>query len=69
LQKELESLDKKKWILRTNLVIIEKLEVIHKLQIFPVGLGHVLSGIVAHLSSTVISATMAWHLVNKESRF
>ena len=36
---------------------------------FSVGLGHVLSGIIAHLSSTVISATMAWHLVIKESRF
>ncbi len=32
---------------------------------FSLGLGHVLSGIIAHLSSTVISATMAWHLVNK----
>ncbi len=28
---------------------------------FKVGLGHVLSGILAHLSSTVLSATMAWH--------
>jgi len=36
---------------------------------FSVGLGHVLSGIMAHLSSTVISAPMAWHLVIKESRF
>jgi len=27
---------------------------------FSVGLRHVLSGIIAHLSSTVISATMAW---------
>jgi hypothetical protein len=36
---------------------------------FSIGLGHVLSGIIAHLSSTVISATMAWHLVIKESRF
>ena len=27
---------------------------------FKVGLGHVLSGILAHLSSTVLSATMAW---------
>ncbi len=32
---------------------------------FKVGLGHVLSGILAHLSSTVLSATMAWHLVIK----
>jgi hypothetical protein len=38
-------------------------------QDFSIGLGHVLSGIMAHLSSTVISATMAWNLVNKESRF
>jgi hypothetical protein len=37
--------------------------------IFSIGLGHVLSGIIAHLSSSVISATMAWHLINKESRF
>jgi hypothetical protein len=29
----------------------------------------VLSGILAHLSSTVLSATMAWHLVMKDSRF
>jgi hypothetical protein len=36
---------------------------------FSIGLGHVLSGIIAHLSSPVISAPMAWHLVNKESRF
>ena len=33
------------------------------------GLGHVLSGICAHLSSSVISATMAWHLIINESRF
>ena len=33
------------------------------------GLGHVLSGICAHLSSSVISATMAWHLIMNESRF
>jgi hypothetical protein len=33
------------------------------------GLGHVLSGICAHLSSSIISATMAWHLVMNESRF
>jgi hypothetical protein len=36
---------------------------------FSVGLGHVLSGIIAHLSSTVISAPMAWHLVDKDSSF
>jgi hypothetical protein len=36
---------------------------------FKVGLGHVLSGILAHLSSTVLTATMAWHLVIKDSRF
>jgi hypothetical protein len=36
---------------------------------FKVGLGHVLSGVLAHLSSTVLSATMAWHLVIKDSRF
>jgi len=36
---------------------------------FKVGLGHVLSGILAHLSSTVLSATMSWHLVMKDSRF
>ena len=36
---------------------------------FSIDLGHVLSGILAHLSSTVISATMAWYLVIKESRF
>jgi hypothetical protein len=36
---------------------------------FKVGLGNVLSGILAHLSSTVLSATMAWHLVIKDSRF
>ncbi len=36
---------------------------------FKVGLGHVISGILAHLSSTVLSATMAWHLVMKDSRF
>jgi hypothetical protein len=36
---------------------------------FKVGLGHVLSGILAYLSSTVLSATMAWHLVMKYSRF
>ncbi len=36
---------------------------------FKVGLGHVLSGIWAHLSSTVLSATMAWYLVIKDSRF
>jgi hypothetical protein len=36
---------------------------------FKIGLGHVLSGILAHLSSTVLSATMAWHLVVKDSRF
>jgi hypothetical protein len=36
---------------------------------FSVGLGPVFSGILAHLSSTVLSATMAWHLVLKESRF
>ena len=36
---------------------------------FKVGLGHVLSGIMAHLSSTILSATMAWHLVIKDSRF
>ncbi len=34
------------------------------------GLGHVLSGLYAHLSSAVISATMAWYLVNNNgSRF
>ena len=33
------------------------------------GLGHVLSGICAHLSSSIISATMAWHLVINEERF
>jgi hypothetical protein len=36
---------------------------------FKVGLGHVLSGILAHLSSAILSATMAWHLVIKDSRF
>jgi len=36
---------------------------------FSIGLGHLSSGIIVHLSSTVISATMAWHLVNKEPRF
>jgi hypothetical protein len=36
---------------------------------FSVGLGHVLSGIMAHLCSTVISAAMAWHLVTNDSRF
>jgi hypothetical protein len=36
---------------------------------FSVGLGHVLSGIMANLSSSVISATMAWHLVTEETRF
>jgi hypothetical protein len=36
---------------------------------FSVRLGHVLSGIMAHLSSSVISATLAWHLVIEESRF
>jgi hypothetical protein len=36
---------------------------------FKVGLGHVLSGILAHLSSVILSATMAWHLVIKDSRF
>jgi hypothetical protein len=36
---------------------------------FKVGLGHVLSGTLAHLSSTVLSATMAWHSVIKDSRF
>jgi hypothetical protein len=36
---------------------------------FSVGLGYVLSGNNAPLSSPVISATMTWHLVNKESRF
>ena len=30
---------------------------------------NVLSEICAHLSSSIISATMAWHLVMKESRF
>jgi hypothetical protein len=38
-------------------------------QNFRVGLGHVLSRILAHLSSTIISATKAWHLVMKDSRF
>jgi hypothetical protein len=33
------------------------------------GLGHVLSGICAHLSSSIISVTMAWHLVINEERF
>jgi hypothetical protein len=33
------------------------------------GLGHVLSGICAHLSSSVISATMAWQLIMHASRF
>jgi hypothetical protein len=32
-----------------------------KVSNFSIGLGHVLSGIMAHLSSTIISATMAWH--------
>jgi hypothetical protein len=36
---------------------------------FKLGLGHVLSGIMAHLSSSILSATMAWHLVIKDSRF
>jgi hypothetical protein len=36
---------------------------------FKLGLGHVLSGIMAHLSSTILSATMAWHLVIQDSRF
>ncbi len=36
---------------------------------FSVGLGHVLCGIMAHLFSSVISATPAWHLVIVESRF
>jgi hypothetical protein len=36
---------------------------------FKVGLGHVLSGILAQLSSAILSATMAWHLVIKDSRF
>jgi len=36
---------------------------------FRVGLGHVLSGILAHLSSTIISATMAWHFGHERLRF
>jgi hypothetical protein len=36
---------------------------------YSVGLGHVLSGIMAHLSSSVISATLVWHLVVEGSRF
>jgi hypothetical protein len=36
---------------------------------YSVGLGHVLSGIMAHLSSSVISAMLAWHLVVEGSRF
>ncbi len=36
---------------------------------FKVGLGHVLSGILAHLSSKILSSTMAWHLVMHETRF
>jgi hypothetical protein len=36
---------------------------------YSVGLGHVLSGNMAHLSSSVISATLAWHLVVEGSRF
>jgi hypothetical protein len=33
------------------------------------GLGHVLSGILAHFHSSIISATLAWHLVINGSRF
>jgi len=36
---------------------------------FRVGPGHVLSGILAHLSSTIISATMAWHFGHERLRF
>ena len=36
---------------------------------FNVGLGHVLSGIMAHISTSVLSATLAWHLVINDSRF
>ena len=36
---------------------------------FKVGLGHVLSGIMANISSTIMSAPMAWHIVMNESRF
>jgi hypothetical protein len=36
---------------------------------FKVGLGHVLSGILAHLSSKILSSTMAWDLVMHETRF
>jgi hypothetical protein len=37
-------------------------------QNFDVGLGHVLLGIMAHLSSSIPSMPMAWHLV-MDSRF
>jgi hypothetical protein len=36
---------------------------------FKVALGHVLSGISAHLSSKILSSTMAWHLVMHEICF
>lgn len=37
--------------------------------IFSVALGHVLSGIMAHISSSVKCATLAWNLVIEEIRF
>ena len=43
--------------------------VVNKEPSYGEGLGHVLSGICAHLSSLVISATMAWHLIINVSRF
>ena len=36
---------------------------------YATGLGHVLSGITAHLWSSIISAHMAWYLVENESHF
>jgi hypothetical protein len=36
---------------------------------FSVGSGNVLSGIMAHLSSSVLILAIAWHLVIEESRF
>jgi hypothetical protein len=37
--------------------------------IFSAGLVHILSGIVAQIPSSVVSATMTWYLVIEESRF
>jgi hypothetical protein len=68
LQKELEDFDKKRKDIEKQFGNNGEIRKFNEVSSFSI-VGHVLSGIMAHLSSSILSATMAWHLVQNESRF